>query len=116
MSLSELVQLRDAAVKQIKDMQHNIVRLKKNKMVYELAIMEILEQTQQTGFVSEGKLYAPVETKAYRKRKREDKIAQLEALLRDKGVVVDQHVLDSVFGVFKHDAYVVDTLKQTKCA
>jgi hypothetical protein len=109
--LSELVKSRDSVLKQMKELKSVLAGLKREKMTCESAILEILEQTHQQGFLFNGKLYSTQQTKAYRKRKKDDKINKIESILQHNGVAPDENIVNNVFDVFKHDAYSVETIK-----
>ena len=109
--LSELVESRDSVLKQMKELKTVLAGLKRDKMTYESAFLEVLEQTHQQGFIFNGKLYSTQETKAYRKRKKADKFNKIESILQQSGIAPDENIVNNVFDVFKHDAYFVDTIK-----
>ncbi len=109
--LSELVKSRDSVLKQMKELKSVLAGLKREKMTCESAILEILDQTHQKGFVFNGKLYSTQQTKAYKKRKKDEKINKIESILQQSGVTPDENIVNNVFDVFKHDAYSVDTIK-----
>lgn len=102
MDIIQLVTALEETESEIKTTRERLVALKKRRDETERCIIEFLAAHNQPGFVYKDKIYAPKNVNAYRKKRVQDKQAEISNVLKRSGLDPDADVIADVFNVFKH--------------
>lgn len=114
MDIIKLVTDLEEIEQNIKTTKETLTILKKRKTQTEQSIMDFLNYYNQPGFTYKGKLYAPKETKTYKKKQKHEKYDEITSIFKQNGIQPDSEFVDSMFTVFKHKPVIVEKLMSNK--
>lgn len=113
-SISSLATELDTIEVEMKKLMDIVNCLKKRRVKVEQSIIECLQLTNQPGFTYKGKIYTPIPSQTYRKKKKTEKAETIKSILEHSGVKPDSDVVQNVFEVFKSKRIPIQKLTTRK--